>query len=69
MTPVADRLRVDEPLDGLGLDPRCLAAEAHSFERWKPAARPCRWAGTRVKNDHLSDHRAVVAEPTVVAAS
>jgi len=30
--PIADRLRVDEPLDRVGLDPQRLAAEAYGFE-------------------------------------
>lgn len=35
---------------------------------WMQEERGCRWAGIRLRNDHLSDHRAVVAEPALITA-
>lgn len=35
---------------------------------WLHTDRPCIWSGVRRRNDHLSDHRAVVAEPGLITA-
>lgn len=36
---------------------------------WLHTDRPCVWSGIRRRNDHLSDHRAVVADPGLITAA